>query len=566
MSTEMLLVVISAVVLVVVVTVLARKVGVAGPLLLVGIGVAVSYVPAIPPISVEPNLILVGVLPPLLYSAAVAAPRIEFRRDSTAIGGLAVVLVIVSALVLGVFFAWAVPGLGLGLGIALGAILSPTDAVATSIVKEQGAPRRVLAVLEGESLLNDATALVTLRTAIAAAAVGFSVLGTAGSFAWAVTSAVVVGGGVGAIALRVRSWTRSATANTALGLTVPYLAYLPTEALGGSGVVAAVAAGIVCGRGATRWLTPEQRISDKLNWRTVEFVLEGAVFLAMGLELYGIVSHGDADGADLMAALWIAPVALVILTGIRAAYVFPMLGLHNGRVRRSVDRRLAARERALRDGEERPRARGVLGERGSVSAPESIRRLRNDIDYYEAAPLTWKDSTIVVWAGMRGVVTLAAAQTLPEQTPARDLLVFIAFVVAAGSLMLQGLTLPALVRRLSGPTTDSATPEDVRLIHADLHETAERAVARRTVARPDATAFPPELYETSRPWFFEVGRARQDAGPDALRFELALVGIMRERLRRLTSSGQYDSGAAQYVFDELDAYEITLRLHLAGGG
>jgi CPA1 family monovalent cation:H+ antiporter len=242
-----------------------------------------------------------------------------------------------------------------------------------------------------------------------------------------------------------------------------------------------------------------------------------------------------------------------------------MLGLHNVRVRRSVNKRLAAREKALRDGDDPPRPLVVLGERRNASAPESIRRLRNDIDYYEAAPLTRKDSTIVVWAGMRGVVTLAAAQTLPEQTPARDLLVFIAFLVAAGSLMLQGLTLPALVRRLSVPAADHDAPDDVRLIHADLHDVAERAVARRTVARPDSTAFPPELYQSSRPWFFEIGRARHDADPDALEFELALVGIMRERLRGLTSSGRYDSGAAQYVFDELDAYEITLRLHLAGG-
>lgn len=563
----MLLVAITAVVLVVVANVLARKVGVAGPLVLVGVGVAVSYIPAIPPISVEPDVILVGVLPPLLYSAAVSAPRIEFRRDSTAIGGLAVVLLIVSALALGLFFAWAVPGLGLALGIALGAILSPTDAVATSIVKQQGAPRRVLAVLEGESLLNDATALVTLRTAIAAAAVGFSVLGTLGSFVWAVASAAVVGGVVGAAALRVRAWTRSATANTALGLTVPYLAYLPTEALGGSGVVAAVAAGIVCGRGATRWLTAEQRISDKLNWRTIEFVLEGAVFLTMGLELYGIVSSGHAVGGGLLDALWIAAAALVILIVVRAAYVFPMLGLHNGRVRRSVEKRLAAREKAmLAETEHRSRVLPTLGGRRDASAPQSIRRLRNDIDYYEETTLSWKDRTIVVWAGMRGVVTLAAAQTLPEQAPERDLLVLVAFTVAAGSLMLQGLTLPALVRRLSGPDAEHGSGDDVRLIHGDLHEVARRAVELRTVARPDATSFPQQLYRTPRTWFFEMGGARHDADPDALQFELALVRIMRDHLRTLTSSGQYDSGAAQYVFDELDAYEITLRLHLAGDG
>ncbi len=157
MSVEMMLAVVVAVVVIVVANVIARKVGVAGPLLLVGIGVVIGFLPIVPALSVPPELILVGVLPPLLYSAAVSAPAIEFRRDSTAIGGMAVLLVIVSAVLLGLFFAWAIPDLGLALGIALGAILSPTDAVATSIIKKLGVPRRVLTVLEGESLLNDAT-------------------------------------------------------------------------------------------------------------------------------------------------------------------------------------------------------------------------------------------------------------------------------------------------------------------------------------------------------------------------------------------------------------------------
>ena len=170
MSMNLLIVVIAGVFVIVFSSSLSKRIGVAGPLILVAIGFAVSLIPAVAPISVPPELILAVVLPPLLYSAAVSAPAIEFRRDIAAISGLSVLLVIISALVLGLFFVWAIPGLGFPLAVALGAILSPTDAVATSIVRKLGVPRRVVTVLEGESLLNDATALVLLRTGIVAAA------------------------------------------------------------------------------------------------------------------------------------------------------------------------------------------------------------------------------------------------------------------------------------------------------------------------------------------------------------------------------------------------------------
>src|SRR5690606_7397022 len=284
-----------------------------GPLILVAIGLGVSMIPAVSAISIPPELILVGVLPPLLYSAAVSAPAIEFRRDLAAISGLSVVLVIFSSLVLGLLFLWLIPEIGFPLAVALGAILSPTDAVATSVVRKLGVPRRVVTVLEGESLLNDATALVLLRTALVAVAAGFSFLSTVGSLLWAVFAALLVGAVVGLIALRLRAWMSSATANTALGLTIPYLAYLPAEALGGSGLVAAVVAGIVCGQGALRWLTPEQRISDKFNWRTIEFLLEGAIFLIMGLELYGIVENNFAADHGLLRGAAIAALAFIVL-------------------------------------------------------------------------------------------------------------------------------------------------------------------------------------------------------------------------------------------------------------
>ncbi|MCK8468770.1 sodium:proton antiporter [Microbacterium sp. KSW4-16] len=574
MSIEVTVAVIVAVLVIVFANSLSSRIGVAGPLILVAIGVAVSLIPAVSAVSVQPELILMGVLPPLLFSAAVSAPAIELRRDFSAIGGLSVLLVIVSALVLGLFFFLVIPDLGFPLAVALGAILSPTDAVATSIVRRLGVPRRVVTVLEGEALVNDATALVLLRTAIVAAASGFSFLTTLGSFAWAVLSAVVVGAVAGVIALRLRAWTTSATANTALGLTVPYIAYLPTEALGGSGLVAAVVAGVVCGQGAVRWLTPEQRISDKLNWRTIEFLLEGAVFLIMGLELWGIVESNLAADEGLLKGIGIAAAAFVILVAVRAAYVFPMLTVHASRVQKLVRGRLSTdAEFVARAADGDPPSRLPVLEAIPGASPVArtrrrrrrLGRMRADIDYFDASPLTWKHNTVIVWAGMRGAVTLAAAQTLPSDTPERDLLVFIAFLVAAGSLLIQGLTLPLLANLLGLRRSGAAGPprEEIRAIDADLRGAAEKAAESGTLRRADHRPFSDEILALP-PSRFAAPLDPTDGldAPEALEFELALVAVMRRRLHELGRSGRHSTSALRYVLDELDAYEISVKLHL----
>lgn len=543
MNLGLLVVLVAAVLVIVFANTLSRRTGVAGPLILVAIGVGVSLIPGVPSLSVSPEIILMGVLPPLLFSAAVSAPAIEFRRDLTAISGLAVLLVIVSALVLGAFFAWAIPGLGYPLGVALGAILSPTDAVATTIVKKVGVSRRVVTVLEGESLLNDASALVILRTAIVAAASGFSFLTTLGSFAWSVFAAIVVGALAGIVALRLRAWATTPTANTALGLTVPYLAYVPTELLGGSGLVAAVTAGVICGQGSVRWLTPEQRISDKLNWRTIEFVLEGAVFLIMGLELWGIVQKNIADDEGLGRGLWIAAVAFVLIVLVRAVYVLPMTALHTARVRRAVARRV---------------------DRADDGSPKEA-RLRTDRRYFEANPLTWRHSVVIVWAGMRGAVTLAAAQTLTNDTPERDLLIFIAFLVAAGSLLIQGLTLPSVVRMLglrSGGGGGLPRDEVQRLDEA-IREAAQAAITDRSrLRRASGGEFSEAVYALPVSRILLPFDTSEDTGPEALEFQLALIRVMRSRLHELGRSGAYSTAALRYVMDELDAYEISVKLHL----
>lgn len=546
MTEELLLAVIAGVIVIILANTLSKRIGVAGPLILVVIGFAISMIPGVAAISIPPELILVGVLPPLLYSAAVSAPAIEFRRDLTAISGLSVLLVIISSLVLGVLFLWLIPEIGFPLAVALGAILSPTDAVATSVVRRLGVPRRVVTVLEGESLLNDATALVLLRTALVAVAAGFSLLSTLGSLLWAVLAALLVGAVVGLIALRLRAWLSSATANTALGLTIPYLAYLPAEALGGSGLVAAVVAGIVCGQGALRWLTPEQRISDKFNWHTIEFLLEGAIFLLMGLELYGIVENNFAADHGLLRGAAIAALAFVVLIAVRALYVVPMLKLHAAGVRRRLQHQLHKSENASR----RPKRAG---------------RVRADIDYFDASPLTWKHSSIIVWAGMRGAVTLAAAQTLPEDTPERDLIVFVAFMVAAGSLLLQGLTLPYLAKLLGLRKTGTGGPPraEIRAIHSQLRSAVQEAKQHDAAhSAQDGRSVEDDGELVRRPFVTRLQAPSGMGTAAALELELELIGVMRARLHELGRSGRHSTTALRYVLDELDAYEISVRLHL----
>lgn len=452
---EKILVVVVGILVVALAQEIGPRIRISPPLILVVTGAIVGILPMVPEIELDPEWILVGVLPPLLYSAAVSMPAMDFRRELGTISALSFLLVLVSAVALGFFFTWLIPELDIATGIALGAIVSPTDAVATSIAKRVGAPSRVIAVLEGESMLNDASALVLLRAAVAATASSISFAGVAANFVYAVLAAVVVGGVVGVVNLRVGSLVRNATVNTAISFTVPFLAYLPAEELGASGLVAAVTAGLVTGTGAVKYLTPQHRFSDRQNWRTIELILEGGVFLVMGLELYGLVRDAQRDHTGVLAAIGIGVAALLVITAIRAMYVVPLVWL----LKRKARRRSGQRE-ILADASEAVHARRLEfgnAERSRKTAPGVRRRLRRrrldglgeadlsnvsadtaalydsrltrrlaDIDYVLAAPMGKAEATIIIWAGMRGVVTLAAAQTLPADTQARPMLVLIA--------------------------------------------------------------------------------------------------------------------------------------------
>ena len=578
-TTESFLFVISGVLIVAMTARIAPRIKVAGPLLLVLVGIVASYLPFLPDISVDPEWILVGVLPPLLYSAAVSLPAVEFRRDLLPIAGLAVVLVFVSSFVLGTFFFFVIPDLGYPLALALGAILSPTDAVATAVAKRLGVSRRVVTMLEGESLLNDASALVILNSAVAAFVMISSTgqappaIDAVGGFFWAVFIAIVIGAIVGWANLRLRSWLRSSAATTAAGFVVPFLAYLPAEELGGSGLVAAVVAGIVTGQGAARWFTPEQRMSDRFTWHTVELILEGGVFLIMGLEMSEIVT-GTANGIHGVShGLWIAGAAFGILLIVRAGYVALLVWDQGRRLQPRRTERLSA----ISDRIDEIEAAGPahLGDRGRRLTEAGwnrrlgifrrrITRAISDLDYYHSAPFGWKHGTIIVWSGMRGVVTLAAAQTLPADAPSRHFLIFVAFTVALTSLMLQGFTLPTLVRllRVSDEDDDNLVQSEQQRIVREMHQAALMAAEDGSLTRRDGSPFAAEFTERVGPMFLQAGEAEDDEARDILELRLALIRVRRERLIELTSGGQFGSAALRRALAELDASQINLELRL----
>ena len=437
---------IGGLVLIVLVAAFSRRTGIASPLILLVVGVAVGFLPGVPEVAIPHEWVLAGVLPPLLYASAVNLPAADIRRNIRSIASLSIVLVVVSTAVTGWLLFALFPRLNLFAAFAVGAVISPTDAVAaTSIARRLGLPERVVAVLEGESLANDATALVLLKSFIAAATAGtVNVLLVGGQFLYAVVVAVAVGliAGVATVALRAR--LSDPVLTTTISFAVPFIAFLPAEHLGASGVLATVVAGLVTGIGGSRRFDASQRISDHTNWRTVQFVLEHAVFLAMGLEFRTLVERLGRNGDSLVDALGLGLLLVLLLFVVRALYIAAELPLLRHREGRLLEREHELEQRAQeldraspesgRDADRKDRAERALAEK------------RADLMFLRDNGLSWRGSLVVSWSGMRGVVTLAAAQSLPEDFEYRPLLVLIAFTVAVASLLAFGGTLPALIR------------------------------------------------------------------------------------------------------------------------
>ena len=548
-----------------------QKLGVAAPLILIVIGVAFSYLPGAPT-EVPHEIILLGLLPPILYSAAIQVPVVDFRRNFSSISALSVVLVFVTAFVTGFVLYLIFPDLSLPAGIAIGAVISPTDAVAaTALGKKLGLPPRLVTILEGEGLVNDATALVLLRSAVAATATAVTFWGVIADFAYAVVLAIIIGVVIGYITVFVRSRLHDPILDTAISFAVPFIAFIPAEHFGASGVLAVVAAGLYSGHSSARQFSAQARISERINWRTAQFVLENGVFLLMGLEISSLIRNVEEDELSARQAIYVGLLMVLLVIIIRFLFVAPLLI--------TLRRRQARQELAqtqFREMLDRVRSRLDLPPnviRRRQRAERMYHRRQVDIEQLRDEGFSWKGGLVLSWSGMRGVVTLAAAQSLPEEMDYRPQLILIAFTVAVVTLLLQGGTLPWLIRATGIRGTDRAA--DRRELATLLDEMGTAALAvldSPQFTLPDGEQIDPATIERVRhdtKLSAESARERAEhgAGADALvhspqrqyrELRREVLRAERDALLEARSTGTYPSRILARAQTMLDLEETRL--------
>ncbi|MGN6205828.1 cation:proton antiporter [Humibacter sp.] len=568
---EYALLIIAGIVVLVAAAAFSKKLGVATPILLVVIGIGYSFIPGAPHLALNPQVVLDLLLPLLLYAAAVQVPIVDFRRNLGGIGMLSVVLVVISAVVIGFILYALLPQLNLAAAIALGAVVSPTDAVAaTAVAKRLGLPARDVTLLEGESLVNDATALVLLKSAIAATAASVSLWSVAGDFAKSVVVAIVVGLVIGFVTVWVRSKFSEPVLDTVISFVVPFAAFIPAEALQASGALSVVVAGLYSGHQAARKFRAQSRISEQVNWRVIAFVIENGVFLIMGGQLAGLVQESvKHPEIGLRETIALGLLVVVVLLFVRALIVAPVLW----RIRRAASRADDGRERlsTLRDRMKawRERSDDDRTQQRADRAEHRIAQRDADMVDLQKNNVGWRDGIVLTWAGMRGVVTLAAAQSLPQGTPYRAQLVLIAFVVAIVSLLAQGGTLPWIIRLTGVRGTDAAADtRELASLLDEIGEAADRAIDDADIDLPEGQSVDPEVVQRIRDdigvlaestWErAAIREGRSPVGPHAQYGLLLRIAIdaQREALLEARSKGAYPSrvlGRAQALLDQEEA-------------
>ena len=299
---DIALTILGVVAAVLVVAAVADRLDFSAPLLLIVVGIGVSFIPGLTPPELTPELVLLGLLPPLLYATAIRTSVIDFRANKRAIISLSVVLVVVTALGVGLITWWLLP-VDFAVAFALGAVVAPPDAVAaTSIARRVGLPRQLVTILEGESLVNDATAITCLRVAIVAIGGAVSAAEVTGGFLIAVSGGVLVGLLVALVVIPIRRRITQPVFDTAISILVPFAAYVPAEMIEvgefhGSGIIAVVTAGLILGHKSPVIQSGQSRLSERVNWTTIQFLLENTVFLLIGLQAQRILT--EVQGSEL---------------------------------------------------------------------------------------------------------------------------------------------------------------------------------------------------------------------------------------------------------------------------
>jgi monovalent cation/hydrogen antiporter len=505
----------------------AQLVRVPYPILLVLGGLGLGLVPGMPRIELPPDLVLVAVLPPLLYGSAFFTSLRELRANVRPISLLAIGLVLTTMLAVAAVAHAVVPGLSWPTAFVLGAIVSPTDpTAATAIAQRLGLPRRLIAIIEGESLVNDGTALVAYRFAVAAVVTGsFSLAEASGRFVLNVAGGIAIGLAVGFLIRQVRRRLDNPPVEITISLLSGYFAFLPAQAAGVSGILAAVTVGIYMGWYTPELTTPQTRLQGIAVWEIVFFLLNALLFALIGLQLPAIV---DAlSGISTATLVRYAVIVTVVVMASRFAWIFVTAYL-----------------------------------------PRLVKR-RTRVD----PGLSWQTSTVLAWSGMRGAVSLAAALALPLTTdlgslfPDRDLIVFLTFAVILGTLVIQGLTLPGLIRLLDLEDDGLAEKEDAKArIHA-----AEAALARleelldEEWVREDTAERLRGLYGFRRDRFRsrfdpESDRSVEERSADFQRLRRELLDAERRAVLELRRSGRIDDEVMRRVVRDLDLEDARLEL------
>jgi CPA1 family monovalent cation:H+ antiporter len=465
-------------------TAICNRFDLPAPLVLIVVGVVGSFLPFVPDVELHPEVVLLGLLPPLLYAAALQTSLVDFNANRRPILLLSVGLVAFTTVGIAVLVHWLLPDLGWAGSFAIGAVVAPPDAIAASaIARRIGLPRRVVTILEGESLLNDATALVALRTALGSIVAWHLMVR---DFAIAAGGGVLVGLAFFVAIALVRTHVTDPVLDSGLSFMTPFAAYIAAEEINASGVISVVVAGLLLGHKAPLIQVAQSRIAERMNWRSIAFLLEGGVFLLIGLQARVIirdVGHDDLSGWRIALLCALTLLGVIVL---RMVWVF-------------VSRYLLIRPGPDETGKTPP----------------------------------WTFTFLIGWAGMRGVVTLAAAFVIPTDMEHREVLLLIAFTVTAGTLFLQGLSLPWIARRLRVPSPDPATDALARanLLHQasqaglavldqleeedphDVSQTIRDRVARRDYAaweRINTTSeeTPSEIYARRRRLMIDAERRR----------------------------------------------------------
>lgn len=504
------------------VAIIARRFNTAPSILLVVAGVMMALMPGLPRVELAPELVLFGILPPLIYLAGVEMSWREFRFNLRPITLLAFGCVVFTTCAVAATAHWLL-GMPLAVGFVLGAIVAPTDPVApVSILRQLGVPRRLIVILEGEGLANDATALILYRFAVAAVGTGiFSLAEATGTFILIVVGEIAFGIGIGWLSLRLRRWAEDPRVEITLSLLTPYVAFLVPAQLGGSGVLATMTAGLFASWNGPLLIPAATRVQGIFFWDLIVYLLEGIVFLVTGLQMRTLLDRTDV----VLLQNSILAVLLTVVAVIAARFIWIYPAAH---IPRWLSPSLARRD--------------------------------------PVPPWNWL--FILAFVGVRGVVSLAAALAIPLTTqigtlfPYRDLFLFVTFGVIVVTLVVQGLFLPGVVHWL-GLETHAADERE----NEHTAELAARAAALRMAqsrleqlaADSDVTPEVLELLRTRHDYrAAQVPDPASNTALAAAELRLELIAIEREYIYRLLQNGQITDETRRRIERELDLEEVGI--------